>query len=783
MVKTTHHQPVSSYPKPDLLPQKSDIDSPSLEQVPESPIGDLRPAASLSTQQILQLRRVIGNRAAVKLLSEQKRPSAPVQRLPDQLQGSMEKIFGDKLSGVNIHTDAHANQIARAAKTGATTIDSEIYFQDGAYRPGTADGNALIAREVAHIQRAKLTGSSDAKPSAQASESDKRDAEGVSDAVKTLGSNPTQVLHLAGKNPTPMQMNVLQRNYSHSRVAGIVTSKVVQGIFTTVLGPVGLVWRWPLIQKNLGEITGWEQVGTRKGKKDDKGNLVDKMRYGGGNLGTAMRWMAGISELLKEFTIWLGFGTFIAAIVAAATHGAAAPVFAGLAIATAVTAGLHFLLRSLLVTLNGYRLYKETKKGTSKADLALIKHQMVSDGVEGIGAALSAIFGGLGAGGVTSAGGALSNAVGVGSTENASKLAGFGMGAVSQGLGTTIATNSGKEIGKDSVKPDTKVSGFWGGFTKDALEIQGGYTTKGKMKVGSSYTGTPQQPPVNNLQQQPPVDNQQPPVNDQQPPVNDQQPPVNDQQPPVNDQQPPVNDQQPPVNDVQPQVVNNPQDQQQVVAMVGDIQNASHRNTVDQSEHTQDAVQNNDVIQNIAPSIVSTSDKVASTGEALQDTQKKSEELDPQLGGMMKSVKKGEVETLTKDVDEGLEKSGEPKTDKVEGKDDGKDELVDLKRDELQRKPGIGSRIKSWFAKKLSSLKSGVKRLNNKILGGVMSYATKFNKSEEDRQAVALAMNEEKTFAAKDVKNETANDGMFKDYEDKAGQLSEGVKQLESENK
>lgn len=165
--------------------------------------------------------------------------------------------------------------------------------------------------------------------------------------------------NLSLKRPTPAQQRVIQRadgdDFSGSRTAGIVTSKGVQGIFTTVLGPVGLVWRGPLIQKNLGEIWG-KNIASRPGKVDDR------KRYGETHFGTAMRWLASISELLKEFTIWLGFGTFIAAIVAAATHGVAAPVFAGLAIATAVTAGLHFVLRELLVLLNGYRLYRKRKE-------------------------------------------------------------------------------------------------------------------------------------------------------------------------------------------------------------------------------------------------------------------------------------------------------------------------------------------------------------------------------------------------------------------------------------
>ena len=40
--------------------------------------------------------------------------------------------------------------MARAVSARAFTVGSDIYFARGEYQPGTADGNQLIAHEVAH---------------------------------------------------------------------------------------------------------------------------------------------------------------------------------------------------------------------------------------------------------------------------------------------------------------------------------------------------------------------------------------------------------------------------------------------------------------------------------------------------------------------------------------------------------------------------------------------------------------------------------------------------------
>jgi len=58
--------------------------------------------------------------------------------------------MGGPLDDVRVHTGPAAAELARAVTARAFTVGSDIYFGSGEYKPGTPDGNALIAHEVAH---------------------------------------------------------------------------------------------------------------------------------------------------------------------------------------------------------------------------------------------------------------------------------------------------------------------------------------------------------------------------------------------------------------------------------------------------------------------------------------------------------------------------------------------------------------------------------------------------------------------------------------------------------
>ncbi len=63
----------------------------------------------------------------------------------------MEPRFGHDFSQVRVHTDARAAESARAVNARAYTLGQDVVFGAGQYAPGTADGNRLLAHELAHV--------------------------------------------------------------------------------------------------------------------------------------------------------------------------------------------------------------------------------------------------------------------------------------------------------------------------------------------------------------------------------------------------------------------------------------------------------------------------------------------------------------------------------------------------------------------------------------------------------------------------------------------------------
>jgi outer membrane protein OmpA-like peptidoglycan-associated protein len=61
-----------------------------------------------------------------------------------------ESRVGASLHDVRVHADSHASGLTRSIGANALTIGRDIYFGEGRYRPGTPDGDALIAHEATH---------------------------------------------------------------------------------------------------------------------------------------------------------------------------------------------------------------------------------------------------------------------------------------------------------------------------------------------------------------------------------------------------------------------------------------------------------------------------------------------------------------------------------------------------------------------------------------------------------------------------------------------------------
>lgn len=67
--------------------------------------------------------------------------------------GHIAHAFGGDFGNVRIHTGGLAERMAEAQNARAFTVGSDVVMARGEFRPGTLEGDALIAHELAHVQQ------------------------------------------------------------------------------------------------------------------------------------------------------------------------------------------------------------------------------------------------------------------------------------------------------------------------------------------------------------------------------------------------------------------------------------------------------------------------------------------------------------------------------------------------------------------------------------------------------------------------------------------------------
>jgi hypothetical protein len=121
----------------------------------------------------LRLQQTEGNRAVQRLLQRAADAAAPAPQtdeedlaarlrtagggraLEPEARQRLEQGLGADLSGVRVHTDGAADQMARAVDAVAFTTGPDVFFRAGTYAPGTPDGMRLLAHEATHtVQQA-----------------------------------------------------------------------------------------------------------------------------------------------------------------------------------------------------------------------------------------------------------------------------------------------------------------------------------------------------------------------------------------------------------------------------------------------------------------------------------------------------------------------------------------------------------------------------------------------------------------------------------------------------
>ena len=69
---------------------------------------------------------------------------------PVDARGLKPELRGE-FADVCVHTDGAADALARSVQARAFTTGSDVWFAAGEYRPGTGEGDRLLAHELAHV--------------------------------------------------------------------------------------------------------------------------------------------------------------------------------------------------------------------------------------------------------------------------------------------------------------------------------------------------------------------------------------------------------------------------------------------------------------------------------------------------------------------------------------------------------------------------------------------------------------------------------------------------------
>ncbi len=107
--------------------------------------------------------------------------------LDSGLKSRMESALAVDLSSVRVHTDTKAARLSAGLSARAFTVGRDIAFGAGEYRPGTPEGDVLIAHELAHVIQ-QGGGRSSAKPMEKGKEDSRLEKEADSSAVSAVAS-------------------------------------------------------------------------------------------------------------------------------------------------------------------------------------------------------------------------------------------------------------------------------------------------------------------------------------------------------------------------------------------------------------------------------------------------------------------------------------------------------------------------------------------------------------------------------------------------------------------
>ena len=145
---------------------QSEIGTPAREFFPVKNVFSLSPSHASSS--LLRLQRTHGNRYVQRMLALARQENGEAEVTPEVestierargggqgldhgVRREMESAFANDFGGVRVHTGSQSHELNKSVNAVAFTTGRDIFFSDGAYSPGSAEGKELLAHELTHV--------------------------------------------------------------------------------------------------------------------------------------------------------------------------------------------------------------------------------------------------------------------------------------------------------------------------------------------------------------------------------------------------------------------------------------------------------------------------------------------------------------------------------------------------------------------------------------------------------------------------------------------------------
>ena len=158
------------------------------------------PAEREPERPLHQLASDVGNHAFGNTLAREGAGIMPTGEVHPEVQGTIDATRGSgtgldadlrgrfegdlgPLNDVTVHTDDTSDQLNRSVSARAFATGTDVYFAKGEYNPGSADGDKLIAHELAHVVQQRGAANSGPLSVSQLGDALETEADTVADSL------------------------------------------------------------------------------------------------------------------------------------------------------------------------------------------------------------------------------------------------------------------------------------------------------------------------------------------------------------------------------------------------------------------------------------------------------------------------------------------------------------------------------------------------------------------------------------------------------------------------